>query len=38
MAAGPARDDLAARAAGLDGARAAAAALLERLAAMVERP
>ena len=38
MAEGPVRDDLAARAAGLDRARAAAAALLERLAAMVERP
>jgi formiminotetrahydrofolate cyclodeaminase len=38
MAAGPVRDDLAARAARLDGARRDADALLERLAAMVERP
>jgi formiminotetrahydrofolate cyclodeaminase len=38
MAEGPVRDDLAARAAGLDGARRAAAALLDRLAEMVERP
>jgi formiminotetrahydrofolate cyclodeaminase len=38
MAEGPVRDDLAARAAGLDGARRTAAALLDRLAEMVERP
>jgi methenyltetrahydrofolate cyclohydrolase len=38
MAEGPVRDDLVARAAGLDGARRTAAALLDRLAEMVERP
>ena len=38
MAAGPVRDDLAARAARLEDARRAAAALTERLAAMVGRP
>jgi formiminotetrahydrofolate cyclodeaminase len=38
MAAGPVRDDLAARARRLDEARRAAAGLGERLAAMVERP
>jgi formiminotetrahydrofolate cyclodeaminase len=38
MAAGPARDDLTARAAGLDQARRAAAELLDRLGTMVEHP
>ena len=38
MAPGPARDDLAARAGRLEEARRSAAALLERLAAMVEQP
>ena len=38
MAAGPARDDLAARAGRLEEARRAAAALLDRLTAMVEQP
>jgi methenyltetrahydrofolate cyclohydrolase len=38
MAAGPVRDDLAARAARLEDARRTAAALTERLAAMVRRP
>ena len=38
MAAGPARDDLAARARRLEEARRAAAALTERLAALVEQP
>jgi methenyltetrahydrofolate cyclohydrolase len=38
MVAGPVRDDLAARAARLEEARRAAAALLDRLAAMVEQP
>jgi formiminotetrahydrofolate cyclodeaminase len=38
MAAGPVRDDLAARAARLEDARRAAAGLTERLAAMVGRP
>jgi formiminotetrahydrofolate cyclodeaminase len=38
MAPGPARDELAARAGRLEEARRAAAALLERLAAMVEQP
>jgi formiminotetrahydrofolate cyclodeaminase len=38
MAAGPARDDLAARAGRLEEARRAAAALLDRLPAMVEQP
>jgi len=38
MAAGPVRDDLAARAARLEEARRAAAALLDRLATMVEQP
>jgi hypothetical protein len=36
MAAGPVRDDLAARAGRLDDARRAAAALTDRLAGMVE--
>ena len=38
MAPGPARDDLAGRAGRLEEARRSAAALLERLAAMVEQP
>ncbi|HEV2918331.1 MAG TPA: cyclodeaminase/cyclohydrolase family protein [Actinomycetota bacterium] len=38
MAAGPVRDDLAARAGRLEEARRAAAALLDRLTAMVEQP
>jgi formiminotetrahydrofolate cyclodeaminase len=38
MAAGPVRDDLAARAGRLEDARRAAAALTERLTAMVEQP
>jgi formiminotetrahydrofolate cyclodeaminase len=38
MAAGPVRDDLAARAGRLDDARRAAAALTDRLAGMVEQP
>jgi methenyltetrahydrofolate cyclohydrolase len=38
MAAGPVRDDLAVRAGRLEGARRAAAALTERLTAMVEQP
>jgi methenyltetrahydrofolate cyclohydrolase len=38
MADSPVRDDLAARAAGLDEDRRAAAALVDRLAAVVERP
>jgi formiminotetrahydrofolate cyclodeaminase len=38
MAAGPVRDDLAARARRLDEARQAAAALTDRLGAMVEQP
>jgi formiminotetrahydrofolate cyclodeaminase len=38
MAAGPVRDDLAARARRLEEARRAAATLTERLAAMVEQP
>ena len=38
MAPGPAREELAARAGRLEEARRAAAALLERLAAMVEQP
>jgi formiminotetrahydrofolate cyclodeaminase len=38
MAAGPVRDDLAARAGRLDGARRAAGDLTRRLAAMVEQP
>jgi formiminotetrahydrofolate cyclodeaminase len=38
MAAGPVRDDLAARARRLDEARRAADSLTERLAAMVEQP
>ena len=38
MAAGPVRDDLAARAGRLEDARRAGAALIERLTAMVEQP
>jgi formiminotetrahydrofolate cyclodeaminase len=38
MAPGPVRDDLAARAAGLENTRAEAASLLDRLTAMVEQP
>jgi hypothetical protein len=38
MAPGPVRDDLAARAGRLEEARQAAAALLDRLAVMVEEP
>jgi formiminotetrahydrofolate cyclodeaminase len=38
MAAGPVRDDLTARAGRLEAARQVAADLIERLAAMVERP
>jgi hypothetical protein len=38
MAAGPVRDDLAARARRLDAARRSAADLTDRLAALVEQP